>query len=220
VKQKLYQRLAAFKSSQKLLSIVAEARCRIFDWRYHINTCGNASLAELTVRGGNVSHGAAYQPTHPKFVFEILKSLDIDYREYAFVDLGSGKGRTLFVAAEFPFQRIVGVEFAEELHQIALKNARDYRSRRQKCTAIECLQLDACEFAIPEVPTVFFLFNPFRPPVLIPVLRNIHKSICDIPRDVILIYVGPFHAHLIEQETKLRQVQESPHHKMYRVTPA
>jgi hypothetical protein len=192
----------------------------MFDWQHHISTCGSASLATLTVRGENAHHGAAYDPTHPKLVFEILDGLRINYRDYIFVDLGSGKGRTLFVASEFSFQKIIGVEFAEELHEIALKNARDYRSRTQKCKDIECLLMDASQFVIPTVPTVFFLYNPFRPPVLIPVLRNIDKSLSDDPRDVLFVYVAAFHAQLIERETRMCQVGQGPYHKMYRFTPA
>jgi SAM-dependent methyltransferase len=215
----LYNRLTSLKPTHALLSLVAECRCRIFDWRHHIDTCGFVGLAELTVRGENAQHGAAYQPTHPKFVFDILGDLGIDYRKYAFIDIGSGKGRTLFVAAEYPFQKIIGVEFAEELHNIALRNARNFRSRTQKCRDIECVLMDASQYAFPPVPTVFFMFNPFRPPVLIPVLRKLNHSLIEAPRDVILIYVGAFHAHLIENETKIRQVQEGQHHKMFRFTP-
>lgn len=83
--------------------------------------------------------------------------------------------------------------------------------------------MDASRFVIPAAPTAFFLFNPFRPPVLIPVhpvLRNVNKFLTEAPRNVILIYVGPFHAQLIESETSILKVDEGPHHKMYRFTPA
>jgi SAM-dependent methyltransferase len=215
----LYNRLTSLKPTQALLSLVAECRCRIFDWRHRVDTCGFVGLGGLTVTGENAEHGAAYQPTHPKFVFDILRGLGIDYRKYAFIDIGSGKGRTLFVAAEYAFEKIIGVEFAEELHNIALRNARNFRSRTRKCQDIEVVLMDASQYPFPRVPTVFFMFNPFRPPVLIPVLRKLNQSLIEAPRDVILIYVGAFHAHLIESETKMRQVQEGPHHKMFRFTP-
>lgn len=80
--------------------------------------------------------------------------------------------------------------------------------------------MDASRFVIPAAPTAFFLFNPFRPPVLIPVLRNVNKCVTEALLDVILIYVGPFHAQLIESETSILKVDEGPHHKMYRFTPA
>jgi tRNA1(Val) A37 N6-methylase TrmN6 len=35
-----------------------------------------------------------------------------DHNQYAFVDLGCGKGRALMVASEFSFARLVGVEIS------------------------------------------------------------------------------------------------------------
>jgi len=191
----------------------------MFDWRHDISTCGTAGLAGLKIRGENGQYGAAYYPTHPKLAFEVLDSLGIDYRDYLFVDLGSGKGRMLFVASEFPFQKVVGVEFAEELHKIALKNVCNYRSRTQKCKNIECLLMDAAQFVLPRAPTVFFLYNAFGPPVLVPVLRNLEKSLGDAPRDVFLVYVSAFHAQLVERETRMWQVGQGTYHKLYRFTP-
>ena len=219
MKSHVYHRLAGLKLAQPVVSILAEYRCRLFDWRHHVETCRTAELSCLSIRSGNAKHGVWYLPSHPKLIFEILDSLSINHHDYVFIDIGSGKGRTLVIASEYPFQRIVGVEFAEELHRIALENVRNYRSRTQKCKNIECLHLDATEFMMPPVPTVFWMYNPFRPPVLVPVLRNIERSLRDAPRDVILAYVAPFHAQLVEHETRLRQVEQGTYHNLYRFLP-
>jgi hypothetical protein len=58
----------------------------------------------------------------------------------------------------------VGVEFSEALHRMAEANIRVYRRSRPKCFAIQSVCVDAAEWAIPGEPTVFFLYNPFRPP--------------------------------------------------------
>ena len=104
--------------------IVGAARCRVFDWRYKVRTCGVVSLDRLTIESDNARHGVFYHPTHSKFLFEVLGALDIDYERYRFIDLGSGKGRVLLVASEFPFREVLGVEFARELHEIACQNLR------------------------------------------------------------------------------------------------
>src|SRR3712207_1940229 len=39
-----------------------------------------------------------------------------------FVDLGSGKGRVVLAAARFPFKRVIGVEIAESLNEVARAN--------------------------------------------------------------------------------------------------
>jgi SAM-dependent methyltransferase len=197
-------------------NVVSEARCRYFDWRHGISTCGDANLSDLTLVGNSADHGVFYHPTHPKFLFEVFSSLQIDFPSYSFVDLGSGKGRVLLVASEFPFAEIIGVEFATELHEVASRNIGSYRSKTQRCKNVRSLNVDALEFELPLRPLVLYLFNPFRPAVLIPVLQRLQRSIDLHPRDVILIYQAPFHGSLIEQETALRCVEQSTYHNTYR----
>jgi hypothetical protein len=202
--------------TDRLRNAVGEARCRIFDWQHGVRTCGTRDLADLTIVGNNVEHGVFYHPSHPKFLFEVFSSLKIDYPSYTFVDLGSGKGRALLVASEFPFSEIVGVEFAVELHEIACRNIQQYRSKTQKCKNVKSLNLDAVEFEIPLTPLVLFLCNPFRPSVLSSVLQHLQRSLNAHPRDVTLIYAAPFHADLIEQQTALRCIEKSIYHNTYR----
>ncbi len=199
-----------------LRNAVGEARCRIFDWQHGVRTCGSNNITDLTIVGNNSSHGGIYYPSHPKFLFEVLSSLKIDYPSYRFVDVGSGKGRVLLIASEFPFSEIIGVEFATELHEIAGENIRRYRSKTQKCKNVKSLNLDAIEFEVPLTPLVLYFFNPFRPPVWIPVLQRLQRSLNSHPRDVILIYENPCHAGLIEQQTALRCVEQSTYHNTYR----
>src|SRR6266849_6481339 len=90
----------------------------------------------------------------------MISSLPIEFDQFTFVDLGSGKGRTLLMASEYPFMRIVGVELIAELHRAAQQNIREYRSPTQRCVQIEALIADAREFELPEEPLVLYLFNP------------------------------------------------------------
>jgi len=203
-----------------LRRIVGEARCKLFDWQHNVRTCGVVNLEGLTIAGNNASNGVFFHPSHPKFLFEVGGGLNIDYGRYIFIDLGSGKGRPLLIASEFPFLEIVGVEFARELNDVACENIRTYRSTSQNCKRIQSLHADATEFMFPPLPTVLFLFNPFGPAVLSPVLRNLQNSLESHPRDAILIYVAPFHGNLIERETTLKCVERSTYHNTYRVLPA
>ena len=209
--------------SQKLREVfrkrLGEAVTRFYDWRHGISTCSIPALADLTLVGNNVAHAVPYHPTYQRFLFKILRSLKLDYTSYTFVDFGSGKGRALFVASEFPFSGIIGVEAATELHEIACQNIQRYRSRTQKCKNVQSLNLDAAEFEVPLTPLVIYLFNPFRPGVLIPVLQRLQRSLNSHPRDVTLIYSAPFYGDLIEQQTALRCVERGTSHNTYRFTP-
>ena len=200
-----------------LRTIVGETRCRVFDWRHKVRTCGIVSLDGLTIDSDNARHGRIYHPTHPKFLFEVLGALDIDYERYRFIDLGSGKGRVLLVASEFPFREVLGVEFARELHEIACRNLRRYRSPSQKTRNVRSVHGDAIAIEFPVAPLVLFLANPFGPGVLVPVLRRLQESLAAHPRDAIIVYATPDHGELIEHETGLKCVERSVYHNTYRV---
>ena len=197
-------------------ALVGEIRCWLFDWRHKVRTCGNVELDQLTITSGNARHGVWYHPTHPKLLFEVLRALEIRYERYAFIDLGSGKGRVLLVASEFPFVEVRGVEFARELHETACENIRRYRSGSQKTRNVRSIHADAIEFEFPASPLVLFLANPFGPGVLVPVLRNLQASLTAHPRDTIILYAAPFHGDLVERETQLTCVERSVYHNIYR----
>lgn len=52
----------------------------------------------------------------------MLDRLDIRGAAEVFLDYGSGKGRALIMAAQYPFRRILGVEFSPQLSLIASQN--------------------------------------------------------------------------------------------------
>ena len=203
----------------RLKTVVGEARCRLYDWRHNVSTCGDVSVANLGDVGSNSDHAAPYAPSHPRFLLDLIGRLDVEYPRYNFIDLGSGKGRVLLVASDFPFRKIIGVEFSRPLHDIASRNVQQYSSHAQRCTNISLVHGDAIQYRFEAVPTVIFMFNPFRPAVLAPVLRNLRASVEERPRDVLLIYAAPFYGELIEQETQLRLVTEERYHNFYRVNP-
>jgi hypothetical protein len=171
-----------------LLRVVANIRCRMFDWRHNVRTCGVASLDGLTITGDNANHGVFFYPSHPKFLAEVCSKLDIDYTRYAFIDLGSGKGGPLLVASLFPFSEIVGLNSQKSYTKLPPENIRTFRSSSQKCKNIKKRLRRRQYLQIPPNPTVLFMFNPFSTAVLSEVLRNLQKSLEAHPRDVIMIY--------------------------------
>jgi len=202
--------------SHVLKTLVGEARCRVFDWRHNVHTCGIVSLDQLTIKGDNARYGVRYEPSHPKFLIETLRTLAIQHGHYTFIDLGSGKGRVLLMASEFPFREVIGVEFAQELHEIACENIRRYRRASQKTRNVRSVHDDAILFEFPASPLVLFLANPFGPGVLVPVLRRLQDSLASHPRDAVILYETPIHGDLIERETALTCIERSVYHNTYR----
>src|SRR5277367_3679731 len=104
------------------LKHVNDFRCKMWDLVRGVETCGEIPLAALDFKSCHKSPGLQYQSHHPRILRNMLASLAIAYERYVFVDYGCGKGRVLLVATHFPFQRIVGVEFAPQLAEIAEQN--------------------------------------------------------------------------------------------------
>src|ERR1700675_1609318 len=129
-----------------------------YDWDYRVNTTSGAVGWRDRLLG--MFH-SAYQPTEPSAFHEMLDALQqtpgpdhtaLNFREFTFIDLGSGKGRTLLMASDYPFHRIVGVELLPSLHQIAQQNLRQYKNVTQKCFALESICADATAVHIPPGP--------------------------------------------------------------------
>jgi len=159
-----------------------------YDWDYRVDT--TSATVGWRDRLLGLLH-SPYQPTEPALFREMLAGLNIDFREFVFIDIGSGKGRVLLMAADYPFRRILGVELLPELHRIAQENIRGYKSGTQQCFEIECIRGDAGEFVFPPEPSVLYLFNPLPRAGLVQMLGNLRQSLQNFRRRAILIYHNP-----------------------------
>ena len=169
-----------------------------FDWDHRVDT------TSATVRWQDRLLGlfhSPYQATEPRLFQQMLGSLDLEFLEYTFVDIGSGKGRALLMAADYPFRRILGVELLPELHRIAEENIGKYRNESQKCFNLQSLREDARHFQFPEEPMLLYLFNPLPESGLAELLKNLEQSLLNHPRSVYLLYHNPLLENLVSGRT-------------------
>jgi hypothetical protein len=171
-----------------------------FDEETGVVTAGVVRLESLSVPAENRRLGHRYQPSDPETLRRTIAALPIRHEEFAFVDVGSGKGRALLVASEFPFERILGVELSEELNEIALRNIEAYSSPAQRCRTIEAVCADAAEYELPGLPLVLYFYNPFLEPVMRRVMANVGSSLAARPRPayVVLTQDTPLGAIVVE----------------------
>lgn len=161
-----------------------------FDFRFGVQTAGQAELEALTL-AGNAADGNMYLPAAVSSARAVLRAVPVDdYSRFTFIDLGSGKGRILLLAAEYPFGAVRGVEFAEELHLQAERNLRTC-SARLACKDIRSVYQDAGAFPFPDTGLVLFLFNPFPAPTMVRVLANLERSLKEKPRTAYLVLTYP-----------------------------
>jgi SAM-dependent methyltransferase len=166
-----------------------------FDRMHGLDTDGEfdgwAYLSDLDIASPNWIHGNNYCGIEPERFAAVMSSLDVKHEDFVFIDFGSGKGRALLMASEFPFRRIIGIEFSPELHAAAERNIRKYRPGPKGCRAVESVCTDFLDAALPPEPSVLFFFDPCAG-VLIPcVLDRIRSSLREHPRPLYLVYVAP-----------------------------
>ena len=184
-----------------------------YDWEHRVNTTsGTVGWRERLL---GMFH-SPYQPTDPALFGEMMAALAIDFGEFTFVDLGSGKGRTLLMASEYPFREIVGVEILPELNRAAQENIQAYKSPRQRCSEIQSLCADAREFELPEEPLVIFLFNPLPEGALREVIGRLEKSLARSPRAVWIVYHNPLLEPAVAASPLLVKAGGTPQYSLHR----
>jgi SAM-dependent methyltransferase len=188
-----------------------------FDWDHRVNTTSAAVGWRDRLIG---AFHSPYQPTEPALFHEILGSLQretgLTFEDFTFVDLGSGKGRTLLMASDYPFQRILGVELLPALHQVALENLQLYKNESQRCFSLEAVCADASNYPLPEKPLVIYLFNPFPEAGLRRVMKNLEQSLRNHPRKVYLLYHNPLLEHVMLDCGFLEKIHGTHQYSMFR----
>ncbi len=176
-----------------LLRTVNHGRCKTWDLVHGVDTCGQIPLGSVDFQDKNKAHGVDYHSQHPRISRAALKSLSVQHENYTFIDFGCGKGRMLLLASEFPFRRIIGLEFAPPLALIAKQNVQTYCWNAQRCRKIEVITGDVAEYELPPEPAVVYFYNPFHSVVMDQVFQNIESSIERTPRDLVVVFAGSFH---------------------------
>jgi hypothetical protein len=169
-----------------------------FDSRYGTETSERVGLENLGVSEEARSHSSEYKPTLPRVFHRAMSEIRIRYEDFVFIDYGSGKGRILLLASDYPFRRIVGVEVSPVLHEIAGRNVAIYHSRRQRCREIELITGDAGEFEPPrDAHLVCYFYYPFDEELLGRVLAKISAAVGGGKREAWLLFVNPPSAEVV-----------------------
>ena len=173
--------------------IVADRLARKWDRRHGVDTAGSIQLGALDVVGPHRAKGNEAVCTSPRTFDFIMKSLPCDLKKHTFIDIGSGKSRTLLLASRYPFAEIIGVEFARELVGIARINIERFRNPSQKCRALSVVEADAAAYDFPDTPLVVYFYNPFSKDVFDIVLKNLASSLERHKRDCFIVYGSSSH---------------------------
>jgi SAM-dependent methyltransferase len=167
-----------------------------FDERFGVETSG--LIYELPSGHQHDLHNNGYFAVAPSVFHAIMRAmleqLHLDFQRFRFVDLGSGKGRALLLASDYPFREIIGVELSPELDRVARSNIARYsgvKSNLLPQPPVITMQGDVTDFAWPPGPLIVYMWNAFTRPVMERVFRNLESSLKQEPRELYLVYVHP-----------------------------
>ena len=169
------------------LAYLQTAGNRVFDRAFGTDTARSVGLPGL---GFGPEVGSPYQASNWVNLIglaRMLRELEID-REDVFLDLGCGKGQVLFVAAHFPFARVVGLDLSEAMISIARRDL-DGRRRGFRAGGVELIAGDAAGFEFPPDVNTCYLYNPFPRPVMAQVLAGMDASLAEHPRTMRVLYL-------------------------------
>jgi SAM-dependent methyltransferase len=138
-----------------------------FDWKFGVET--SKLVQVVPTDSPNFSHGNKYEASSEAVIRWCIENCALPHSGTTFVDVGSGKGRALIVAAMYPFMRIIGVEYSPDLVRTCHDNLRKV-GISNKC---EVVQVDAADYQFPDGNLLVFLYNPFDSVILNCVLNHL-----------------------------------------------
>ncbi len=176
-----------FESRLRRQQLVNQA----FDRRNGTDTADEIPLVLTGVPPKDAARGnGVYRPVWESEFHAALSALKIDFDGFTFVDVGSGKGKLLMLASDYPFARIIGVEYSPGLHVIAQRNVSRYQSPTQRCKILEPVLGDALHYRVPEGPIVCFIFNALDPATMRKVMQTIEDDVSSRTMPAYVIYAN------------------------------
>src|SRR5438270_201747 len=163
-----------------------QAAERALEWRYRSETAAHLYLEDL---GRPAENRVWHDPSEWIPVRRAFRRLDVRPDDVC-VDFGSGLGRALLVAAEFPFARVIGVELSEQMNDVARRNVERNRGRF-RARSVEIVTADALGYEIPDDLSVAYMYCPFYGAVFEGVLEGLVASVDRRARPLRLVYTYP-----------------------------
>jgi SAM-dependent methyltransferase len=176
----------------------------LFERRLGVRTSGDIGLGELGIAAdGRVQ----YRPAGWLSLRRILPAYAVTTDD-VFLDIGSGKGRIILMAAAYPFRRVIGVELSTRLIQIAQDNI-DGCKATLRCKDIVLVNADAVGYEIPDDVTVVFMNNPVRGATFVAVVQQVLASYDRRPRTIRIVYANPIEEPALLSTGRIRMIRRT-----------
>jgi len=133
---------------------------------------------------------------HPSPVKSVRLALDklqghgVRFRDFCFVDVGSGLGRNLLIASHYPFKKIIGIEISEYLNRVAVHNIQQYQSKHGISNRIETQCIDALHYDFPDENLILYFWETFGKRSSEEFCRKVEQCVSSSKKKMILMFLG------------------------------
>jgi SAM-dependent methyltransferase len=164
--------------------------------------------------GPSIAHATHYEPTPVGDFATLLRHVPFALEHATFVDIGSGMGRAVILAASLPFKTVIGVEFSRALHEVAKENLARIDPATLRCRDVRLVCADAASYRFPRGALVAYLYNPFDATILSIVLERLTAT---ARRELTIVYHTPVERATIESNPAFELVAEEAAGSLYRL---
>jgi SAM-dependent methyltransferase len=180
----------------------------IFDSQWGTDTESWVPLSRLEFPSEMSRNCTQYEASSSTTLTQAIELADIDPADFSMIDVGSGKGRIVLSASAMHFRRAIGVEYSRKLVSIAHENARIFGERGGSRIESEFHCCDAREYPWPDGPLFIYLFNPFGPILLVPLIEALEQTMKRERRRIIVAYSNPCHIAEFDRRHQWSQIAE------------
>jgi hypothetical protein len=178
----------------------------LIERRYGIDVSGYVYLEDM---GVEIRDRVWYHPSEWLGLRRAIHGLGVGGDD-VLIDIGSGKGGAVFVAARyFPFKRVIGVEISEDLNRIARENVAG-NLPDLRCKNVELVTSDVLEYPIPDDISVVYLFSPVIGETFHRLIDRLLESLDRKPRLLRLLYSYPVEHDYLVRHGRVRVIDACP----------
>lgn len=184
-----------------------------FDTENGVDTSGRVNGSKLGGGHAHDKYNIAYQGTPPSRLHDAVARWQSlpgarPLAEVAFFDIGCGKGRAVMLASEMGFREAGGVELDPEMARIGEENLKTWRAAGKAKCPVSLHAGDATEVPLPEPPCLFWMYNPFRAPVMRKMLGRLDAHAGEREGEMDILYLIPNESAEFAQFPRFRRIWE------------
>lgn len=152
-------------------------------------------------RQSTISHINGYESTTWLAYINLRKFLRNKAKGNSIIDIGCGKGKMIYFFSKFPFKKIGGLEYFEELANTAVHNLTILKEKKKiNLDRIEIINGDASIYTDYSDYNFFYLYNSFDDTILRKFLDILIKNVQLNHRKIWVIYVNPVHENIFKEK--------------------